>query len=163
MLDQSRYCIRDVEEPENYRSKGEKDATPLAPIQHVPPHTQVMTACKQCDKPVSDNLGYVPAATSRSAMQHLGSRSQPYLLPPFLFPCAVFPSSFPPHHVVRCGRCRMPYCSQQCQAAHWPEHKRLCKAIARGKAAADPHPSPDSIGSSCVCLVYFKMLAAGYS
>jgi hypothetical protein len=28
----------------------------------------------------------------------------------------------------RCGRCRVAtYCSQQCQKAHWREHKRVCK------------------------------------
>lgn len=27
-----------------------------------------------------------------------------------------------------CGRCRIPYCSEQCQRSHWPSHKRECRA-----------------------------------
>ncbi|XP_061170939.1 tudor domain-containing 6-like [Saccostrea echinata] len=29
----------------------------------------------------------------------------------------------------QCSRCKTPYCSQQCQADHWPEHSQNCKDI----------------------------------
>ena len=32
-----------------------------------------------------------------------------------------------------CTVCRAPYCSRNCQKAHWPEHKLRCKAAAARK------------------------------
>jgi len=37
----------------------------------------------------------------------------------------------------RCAGCRMVrYCSRQCQAQHWKQHKPVCKALAAASAAA---------------------------
>jgi hypothetical protein len=38
-----------------------------------------------------------------------------------------------------CKGCRRAYyCTKQCQTAHWPDHKRECRAAAAASAASDP-------------------------
>ncbi|XP_077992144.1 tudor domain-containing protein 1-like [Glandiceps talaboti] len=42
-----------------------------------------------------------------------------------------------------CGRCRTPYCSDECQRLHWPEHKSSCKRSSDSQSVA----ASKSIGS----------------
>lgn len=37
----------------------------------------------------------------------------------------------------RCGRCKVPYCSKECQKADWLRHKELCKDIKQGRDQAE--------------------------
>ncbi|KAJ3112123.1 Presenilin-2 [Phlyctochytrium bullatum] len=51
-----------------------------------------------------------------------------------------------------CSRCSQAhYCSQECQAADWPEHRQLCQkslaAGAKGAGGPAPSPAPGSAGS----------------
>lgn len=37
----------------------------------------------------------------------------------------------------RCSRCGFAaYCNAECQRAHWPQHKRMCKALQGAKEAS---------------------------
>lgn len=49
--------------------------------------------------------------------------------------CAVC-SSGPPQKLRACTGCRhVEYCSRECQRAHWPRHKKTCRAIREGTEA----------------------------
>ncbi|CAH1257949.1 TDRD1 [Branchiostoma lanceolatum] len=37
------------------------------------------------------------------------------------------------HGKSRCGRCKKPYCSKECQKKHWPEHRSHCRAVEHGE------------------------------
>eukprot|EP00050_Salpingoeca_kvevrii_P018846 m.79266 g.79266 ORF g.79266 m.79266 type:complete len:277 (-) comp8178_c0_seq1:173-1003(-) len=47
------------------------------------------------------------------------------------------PSCGAPSARARCARCKEAvYCNAECQRAHWPEHRKPCKAAARAAATA---------------------------
>ena len=46
--------------------------------------------------------------------------------------CASTASSLRVDRLKDCARCKTPYCSQDCQTAHWNGgHKKKCKKIAK--------------------------------
>ena len=54
-------------------------------------------------------------------------------------PCCGTCEKMPPASQpwMRCGRCKSVYfCSRTCQKLGWPEHKKVCKRLARGKEEA---------------------------
>ena len=48
----------------------------------------------------------------------------------------------------RCSVCSAPYCSAACQRAHWPIHKKECKARAAARAASGISLKPDDVSWS---------------
>ncbi len=48
----------------------------------------------------------------------------------------------------KCGKCRTPYCSRECQLLDWAGHKKVCKQRAAGTASTTPAPSSSSASSS---------------
>lgn len=54
----------------------------------------------------------------------------------------------PAHKLRTCLGCKARhYCSQACQAAHWPGHRRICQAAQKARAAQAAAAAPAGSGS----------------
>ena len=73
----------------------------------------------------------------------------PTVVPRHVSACDGCGKAYAKTELKNCARCKTPkYCSQPCQKRHWPEHKLVCKQMARARGEA----RRGGVGGGCAAM-----------